>query len=264
MKKLFLLGAGLLFVVPFLRAQTTAMDFTHKDCNGNAHHLFSTLDSQNVVILQFFHTCPSCAAAADDLKPMYQSIKTKYGNKIRYYAAPGDDSYPCSSVQSWISSNGFSSMIVPFDSGGVQTAYYGGMGMPTVAVAAGSTHKLLYLANQSVSFLTSDTGLIGNAIRNFLDSAFAGIEESGLSASAVVFPDPASEYYTVSLNAPETGILNLDLMDITGRTLAELTREKIQGGPSSRSFQVNLPDGVYFIRGKLNEKIFYRKIIFTH
>ncbi len=254
----------LLFCASASVAQTTAMDFTKKDCNGKAHHLFAELDSENVVIMEFFHTCPSCVAAANDMKPMYQNLAAKYGNKVRFYVAPGDDSYACSSVNLWITNNGFATMTVPFDSGSVQTAYYGGMGMPTIAVAAGSSHKLLYLANQNVSFATGDTATIDSAIRNFLDSAFAGVQNINTNVSVTIYPNPVADHCSIIIETKTSGILKLELTNISGQKIRELADEKIQAGIWNKDFPLSLPRGVYFIEGLFNEKPFQEKITILH
>ena len=242
-------------------AQTTAMDFTMNDCNGQMYNLFTELNMEHAVIMEFFHTCPSCAAAANDIKPMYQSLVAQYGNKVRFIVTPEDDTYNCTSVVNWVSTNGLSGVVTPFDSGGVQTAYYGGLGMPTIAVAAGSTHKLLYLANAATaSFATSDTGLIGTAIRNFLDSTFAGIGSIDMNISAVVYPNPVGNNLSVSIEVKEPGTLQLEITNVTGDKVAELTEEQIQSGIWKRSFPVSLSNGTYFINGSINENAFSKKI----
>lgn len=247
-----------------LNAQSTAMDFTMNDCNGNTHHLFSELDSNNVVIMEFFHTCPSCVQAAADMKPMIQSIKAKHGNKLRFFVTPEDDTYPCSSVLNWMNSNGFAGLVTPFDSGSVQCAYYGGLGMPTIAVAAGSQHKLLYLANASIGFTTSDTTLIGNAIRNFLDSTFAGMDDIPSNASINLYPNPVSSKFELSIEAKESGVLKLGIANMAGQTVADLAEEKLQAGAWSRGFSISLPDGIYFVQGTFNGRSLRKKITVQH
>ncbi len=267
-KKIMKKALSLLFVLivnyTFSNAQTTAMDFTMTDCNGQMRNLYTTLDSQNVVILEFFHTCPSCASAADDIKPVYQKLTSQYGNKVRFYAFPEDDTYPCSSVLNWVNSNGFSSMIVPFDSGGFQTAYYGGMGMPTIAVVAGSAHKILYLANQTVAYTTSDTATIHSAIRGFLDSTFDGVHNINTNVSIDVFPKPVKDNFIVNIDSKESGTLQMEITNISGQKIRGLTEEKIQAGNWNRSFPVSLSSGVYFIKGSLNGKIFQKEITIQH
>lgn len=261
MKKIHAILFVLLFGTAFSNAQTTAMDFTMNDCNGQMHNLYSELDGGNVVIMEFFMlSCSGCIDAANDMEPMHQSLVSQYGSsKVRFYQTAFNNSYTCSSINNWVNSNGFLS--VPFDSGAAQVAYYGGMGMPTIAVAAGNTHKLLFL---SVGFSPSDTTTMGAAIRNFLDSTLAGVEDINATVSVSVLPNPASENFAVSLNIKEAGMLKLELTNIMGQRMTELTEEKVQTGTWNRNFTALLPNGVYFIKGSINEKPFYEKISIRH
>jgi hypothetical protein len=263
MKKIHTLLFALILACTVANAQTTAMDFTKKDCNGKMHHLFSELDSGNVIIMEFFHTCASCIDAPNGLKPMYQKLVAKYGNKVRFYGTASEDdaSRDCSYAIKWITNNGFASMIVPFDSGAVQTAYYGGQGMPTLAIAAGRKHKLLYLVNGSNgSFTPSDTGIISIAIRHFLDSAFLAVPTLASNVSVNIFPNPLTNNLSITIETKEAGALKLELTSITGQKIATLTEEKIQLGTWAKNFPLSLSSGVYFIKGILNEKSFQEKI----
>lgn len=263
MKKITLTLAIFLFTIINYKAQpTTAMDFTKADCNGQMHHLFSELDSGNVVIMEFFHTCGACIDAANDMKPMIQNLVAKYGNKVHFYVAPEDDEDSCVNVINWVGSNGFSSIAVPFDSGGAQSSYYGQGGMPTIAVAAGNTHQLLYLASSNTAngFMPTDTALIGAAIRNFFEPT--GIPNINSSVSTSIFPNPVANNFVISIQTKEPGTLKLELADIEGHKVAELMEEKLNAGKFEKTIPVsNIPDGIYFIKGTFNESVFSEKII---
>src|SRR5262249_10014586 len=62
------LCAWLLLQTTFTKAQTTAMDFYMDDCNGSMHHLYSELDPDNVIIMEFFMTCSSCVTAGHQIE----------------------------------------------------------------------------------------------------------------------------------------------------------------------------------------------------
>lgn len=53
MKMLFTLLAAIAFTSEVSTAQTTAMDFNMNDCNGQMHNLYSELNQNKVVILEF-------------------------------------------------------------------------------------------------------------------------------------------------------------------------------------------------------------------
>src|SRR3990172_12800080 len=173
---------------------TTAMDFSMVDCNGQFHNLYSELDSGNAIIMEFWmDNCYPCVDAGIALEAMYQNLKTTVcGNKVRYFQTVFNDNDHCNVVNNWITTNGFSS--VPFDSGAAQITYYGGFGMPTVAVAAGNTHQLLYLCKQG--FPVNDTSVMASAIRNFCTTG-AGVSENDFQNSIVISPNPSNGLFNV-------------------------------------------------------------------
>ncbi len=258
MKTRFILLSLLLITVFSNAQQTTAIDFSMDDCNGQMHHLYSELDSGNVVILEFFMlSCNGCIVAGDALEAMHHDLEMQYGEgKIRFYHFGYSNTYTCSSISNWVTTNGYSS--TPFDSGGTQVAYYGGMGMPTIAVVAGSAHDVLFT---NVGFSDSDTDTIATAIKSFLGTN-AGIQnESSAIGSIEVFPNPCADNFTLSLVTKESGMLRLELTDIVGKKVQVLAIEKLEKGIWNQSFPVNyLSSGIYFIKGEFNDKIFLKKI----
>ena len=259
MKKLFTLFFIILGSAKISCAQTTAMDFNMSDCaGGKMHHLFDELDSGNAVIMEFFmDNCSPCIDAGKALEPMYQHLKTVCGNKIRFFQTAFNNTYSCQQVAKWTGNNGFPS--VPFDSGAVQVAYYGGFGMPTVVVAAGSAHQVLYLANQG--FPAGDTVKIDSLIANFCAGG-AGVNAIKNIFSFNFFPKPTSDNFIVSFISNESGNLNMEIENILGRKVKLLVDEGIQAGEWSRTFpSSNLPKGIYFLRAHLNDKPFVEKII---
>lgn len=261
MKKIHTLFLALILTGATIKAQTTAMDFTMNDCNGKMHHLFNELDSQNVIIMEFFMlNCTPCITAGDALEAMLPHLKNSYGNKVRFYHFGFTNSYTCPQITNWVNTNGYTS--VPFDSGGVQVAYYGGMGMPTIAVVAGSDHKVLWLTDQNIAFTPNDTAVISNVISHFLDSILTDIpNKPSLISNISTYPNPLSDQLSISLNTRKTGILHLSLMSIEGKKIVELSNENITAGSWNKTLSLpELESGLYFLRGEMDEESFTRKI----
>ena len=250
MKKIFffILLAGSLSVLEESHAQQTiAYDFNMNDCSGNMHHLFAELDSGNVAIMEFFMlSCSPCVDAGNELEPMFQNLKASCSSKILFYHFGFTNSYTCSQVTNWVSTNLYSS--IPFDSGGVQVAYYGGMGMPTMAVVAGNTHKVLHT---SVGYVAGDTAIIADSIRTFFGCASAGVHDFSLANSVSVYPNPSNGKFQVS--CPKSQVSTLEIFNVMGEKFYSSTQSEID--ISSQ------PNGIYFLRGKTSEGIFSRKII---
>lgn len=238
---------------------TTAYDFNMNDCNGKMHHLFGELDSGNVVIMEFFMiSCSPCIVAGRSLDVMVTPLKKKYGEKVRFYQIGFTKSYTCTQIQNWVSTNGFANS-VPFDSGDVQVAYYGGMGMPTVAVVAGKKHDVLFT---SMDFKpNTDSATISAAIHTFFNPTGIAANES-FRSSVVIFPNPATSSITLSLNSEKSGTLHLSLSNLQGQKVADLPSENSKAGLwSDTIFLPQLKNGIYFLNGMLEGQTFTKKII---
>ena len=251
---LFLLSLGL---NKPLTAQTTAYDFTMNDCNGNMHHLFSELDSGNVVVLEFFMlSCSPCIVAGKSLDAMVVPLKNKYGEKVRFYQFGFTKSYTCSQIQNWVSTNGFANS-VPFDSGDVQVAYYGGMGMPTVAVVAGKSHDVLF--NTMEFQPTTDTATISKAIHTFFNPT--GIHHEDISSAVSIYPNPASKLLTLHVNLEKQNMLKISITNLQGQLIMELPAENLKSGNYTKTITLpELKSGIYFLRGQSDKQFFTKKI----
>lgn len=228
---------------------TTAYNFTMTDCNGSMHDLFTELDSGNVVILELFMlSCSPCVDAGKELDPMFQNLKATCSPKIKFYHMGYTNSYTCAQITNWVTTNGFSS--VPFDSGAVQTAYYGGMGMPTMAIVAGSSHKVLHT---TVGYTAGDTAVIADSIRAFFGCASMNVQESSFTRNIFIYPNPSNGKFT--LNTTEYPI-QLKVYNTMGEKVLETT-------VNNKQETVNLAgtDGVYFLQGNVKGETFSRKII---
>jgi hypothetical protein len=242
----------------FAQDPSVAYDFTMDDCNGKMHHLFSELDSGNVVIMEFFMlSCSPCIEAGHALDAMVAPLQKTYGKKVRLYQMGFTKSYTCTQIKDWVSTNGFANS-VPFDSGDVQVAYYGGMGMPTIAIVAGKDHQVL---NINKAFEPKDTAVMSKAIHDFFGGTL-GISKTPTNNSSIsLFPNPASKNLIVSMKAEKAGMLSLTLMNIQGQKMVNLYNENVNAGTFSKS--ISLPDlanGIYFIRGEMNHQNFTKKI----
>ena len=178
---------------------------------------------------------------------MYQNLKASCSSKILFYHFGFTNSYTCSQVTNWVSTNLYSS--IPFDSGGVQVAYYGGMGMPTMAVVAGNTHKVLHT---SVGYNAGDTAIIADSIRTFFGCSMVNVNENNSTNSSVsIYPNPTNGKFQVS--SLKSQVSTLEIFNVMGEKFYSSTQSEID--ISSR------PNGIYFLRGKTSEGIFSRKII---
>lgn len=261
MKKIYSLILFFFCLTPVEKAisqPATAMDFTMNDCaTGQVHTLYSILDSGNAVIMEFFMlNCQPCIDAGKALDSMYKKLKVNCPN-VRFFQTSFNNSDKCGAIFNWWDSLGFSS--VPFDSGAAQISYYGFFGMPTVAVAAGSSHKLLYL-HTTGAFADSDTSIIADSIHTFCGTSGVMNPENTFSFS--VFPNPASDYFIIRFNAVESGILKIELVNVLGKRIKIISEEKINPGSMSKSISsANIPKGIYFLKMQMNNTAYTDKLV---
>lgn len=241
---------------------TTAYDFNMNDCNGKMHHLFSELDSGNVVIMEFIMlSCSPCIVAGKSLDAMVVPLKKKYGEKVRFYQMGFTKSYTCSQIQNWVTTNGFATS-VPFDSGDVQVAYYGGMGMPTVAVVGGKGHDVLFTSMDYKP--NTDTATISAAIDKFFHPTGISVY-SDISQSISIFPNPASNQISVEFKLESASSLKLYLMNIEGQILIDILRDDFSPGTLNRSIKLpQLKNGVYYLKGELDKNSFTKKLVIVN
>lgn len=240
------------------KSQVTAMDFNRNDCNGNPQHLFADLNSGKVVIIEFFMTsCAGCPAAGIVLENMKTNLLQQYPGKIRSYAIGFNNTYSCSVIKNWVTSNGFTS--IPMDSGAVQVAYYGGMGMPTIVIAAGTNHQLL--GSPYIGFNNTDTTAMAGNIRTFLNSQ-VGIKENAKTISkVVVYPNPASTEVRVDLSLNESANVKIDVIDIAGRVVLSTPIENITTSTFSKQLNIaSFQAGNYTIKISSNGSVTSQKL----
>ncbi len=246
-----------------INAQTTAMDFNRADCNGNMQHLFADLDAGNAVVLEFFmRNCASCVNAGNDIMEMEMSILNEFPGKLKAYSIGYTNSYSKTQVLDWVNTNGFTHT-VPMDSGATQVAYYGGFGMPTIVILGGSDHKIL--GSTYVGFSTSDTTQMGIDIRTFLNTATSIKSSISNLNSLSIFPNPAANNFNISFELKENANVKIDLYDLSGKLISNLTSEEMNIGNINKSFSTSsLQSGYYIVSLNVNGAISKQSLIVTN
>ncbi|MEO8149145.1 MAG: T9SS type A sorting domain-containing protein [Bacteroidia bacterium] len=262
MKKTIYLSIALMFVITISKAQTTAMQLTGMDCNGNMHDLYADLDAGKVVLLHFFMpNCNSCPPPAQKIQAMANKIMSTHPGMVTGYAMPFQNTTTCAYTANWCNVSGLS-LYAPFDSGATQVAYYGGFGMPTVVLLGGTDHRVMF---STLSFATSDTTIMRDSILAYLNSS-TGINDLPKSVSSFnVYPNPASDVIAVNIELKETSDLLVEIIDITGKQVAVIMDEKqIKGAVNKQFNTANLSNGNYLVRLNINGKTTTQKLNIVH
>jgi hypothetical protein len=259
MKKIFSIILIIGFSIGFANAQSNAQDFTMSACDGNTHSLFADhLDNGEVVIMEFFMTCASCATVASKLSPLQTGLSTQYPGMTNFWVLAYTNSYSCGTVTSWKNTNAPNAL--GFDSGAVQVAYYGGFAMPTTVVVAGTSHQVIY--NSNVNGAAGDTAAIHTAINNYF--ATMGVEENTL-VSCKAYPNPAVNMINLDLNFMQEGQTEIDMVDMTGKVVKKIANENFSTGQHTLQVETHdLTNGMYFIRIAGNGKSTQYKVNIKH
>jgi hypothetical protein len=243
MKKLFTLLTILLTIVAVnsASAQTVAQNFNMTSCAGPSYELFDHLDQEKVVIIEFFMlNCTSCITAGNKLNPLFNTLSQQYPGRVEFWQMGYTNSYNCMDLSTWQSSHGYNSVM--FDSGAAQVAYYGGFGMPTIAVLAGSSHQVLF---KRVGFQSNDSTLIGTAARGFLNTT-TGIQSVNGTSKISLYPNPAQSEVMVQIVTEQKNV-SFAVTDLTGKKMQLEAPVLI----SENTYKLNtseFPAGVYVLQ----------------
>ena len=260
MKKSYFLTIALSLILNFSFAQ--ALQFSGLDCNGNSIDLFADLDAGKAVILHFFMpNCGTCIPVAQKMQTMSQTINATYPGMVKGYAFPFQNSTTCNYTSTWVSNNNLSTLYAPVDSGATQVAYYGGFGMPTVVVLGGLNHEVLF---NTQNFVTSDTTTIKEAILNMFQNANGLSDFNDLGAKIQLYPNPSNDILSIAIENEGNSTLVIDVTDVTGKIVMSIDNNEFNGIYNNKINTASLNNGNYFIRIKLNEKLYMRKLIVVH
>lgn len=256
MKKFTLSILGLLLANSSIYAQTAA-DWTKTDCASNTHTLFTYLNNEEVVIMEFAMGCGSCTDAATYLLNTKDKYAISNPGKVKVFYMdywPGNDCL--TDVTPVTSAYAFDGV---FDHCLTEKDYYftsTSSPMPGIAIAAGSLHQIIY---QNNNFADDDTTAIELAITTFF--ATASIHENSLSNSVIVSPNPSNGLFQLNFENSKKQQTKVSLFNINGQLISELLNEELEAGNIQKSFDLNtLPKGMYYINIS-NPTVFINKKI---
>lgn len=220
-----------LLSITILQAQTTALDFTRQDCDGMDHTLFAELDAGNVIVLELVMMgCQPCVTAAQSL---IANVLPNVSDpaRVKIYSIGFTNSITCAQMNDWKNTNGFTHTV--FAGMSAQTTYFGGMGMPTIAVlGGGSTHQVYY---NDLGHDDSNNPTILAAIE---DALAGGMAIGVMNATQVtVHPNPVAD----ELLFGTADWTNARILDLQGR-------EVLLVQPVAGALDVSmLPPGVFVL-----------------
>lgn len=242
-----------------ISAQTTAMNFSGVDCNGNNVDLFQDLDAGKAVVLFYFMpNCGACPPVAQKVQTMANNINASHPGLVKGYAYPFNNSSTCATAQSWVSANNLP-LYAPMDSGAVQVAYYGGFGMPTVVVLGGNNRDVLFVTQ---NFTTSDT----ITIRDLILGLVANTEKINKNEiNFEVFPNPSLDKFNLNLTIANKSEFYYEILDLSGKLISSSEKEVVLQGKFTKEINsASFQSGSYFLKVYVDNKSSVQKFSVAH
>lgn len=250
MKKLLLTGTAMtLMAVSF--AQTTAQDWTKNDCSSNSINLFSLLDNQEVVVMEFGMGCSSCSVAANYL---INTLKAKYDvshpGRVNFFYMDYWTGNTCAgSVQPMLNGYAFNA---GFENCMNEKNYYmTGSPMPAIVIVAGSSHAVVYEKNSFNQ--ANDTTNIRTAIDNAL--ILMSVPVVTAEKQINIMPNPSNGNFTIEATDLITSVV---LYDITGK---QVYTSAANSTKVDLKLNEVLEKGIYFAEITVNGKTIKEKFI---
>jgi hypothetical protein len=90
-----------------------------------------------------------------------------------------------------------------------------------------------------------------------------GITENSFETNLNVYPNPVKDLININFELHESAKVAIELVDIIGRTAAMIENHKLYSAQKhSIAFNIkDIPNGVYFVKMKINESYINKKII---
>jgi hypothetical protein len=260
MKKL-LLFLFLLNCINFAFSQTTATNFNVTDCAGTNHDLFAELDAGKVVVISFVMPCGSCIGPSLSANSKVKSYATSDPDRVKFYVADDLANTSCSSLTSWVSTNGMTGVPV-FSSKVVKMSDYGTAGMPKIVVIAGKDHTILF--NQDNTISTTD---LTDAINKGLSLVPNGIADNSVADFKLeLFPNPLkADKITLNYILEENSDIIVDIYNVLGSKEQTVIFEKQTPGKHDAVLNFEgLSNGVYLVKFNAENSSKTLKLIIAH
>ncbi len=241
MKRRTVIFCGFLFAFFLLKAQTNlteAVDFTATNAKGDTINLFQILDGGQYVLIDFFFT--DCAPCQNEVPHVVQNY-SRYGcnqhNVFFMEISPSDSDEECIE---WENRYGVQYPTIGRDGGGNSIcSQYGVSFYPTVVLIA-PNRQIIRQDIYPSSYIPTNFSAVGI---NEATCTSTIIDKPIIKNSIAIYPNPTSDFITITYNDMITEGAKIILFDITGKQL--LTQ------PLSSMNNINishLADGVYWVR----------------
>lgn len=257
MKKNQLLFVLLFFIGTVSSAQTTATNFTANDCSGTSHTLFTELDAGKVVVIAFVMPCATCIAPTLSAYNNALSYASSHPGRVVFYLSDDYGTTPCSTLNTWATTNGMAGVTTFSNTSVVQTDY-GTPGMPKIVVLGGASHTVFHNENSTLNVTNYNAAIVAALGANSIDNNYKSI--FNLKAS----PNPATNKISIDYTLDQLKNVSIDIFDILGKKVKSFSIEDKIIGKNNTTLDIEfLKDGIYFIQlniGEQSETLKFEKI----
>jgi hypothetical protein len=211
MKKIIILLIA--FTITISVNAQTATNFNCNDCDGANTDLFQQLDSGKVVVICWAMPCSSCIPPSKTSYNVAQSFQATHPAKVLFYLCDDYANTSCASLNSWANSNSIpvSATSKRFSNAAINMLHYGTTGMPKIVVVGGNTHKVYYNSNNTVNATELQSAINAALNANNIE------EKNTLNIDINLFPNPANDLFTLSLNTVKNQTLNIEIIELGGK-----------------------------------------------
>jgi PKD repeat protein len=100
---------------------------------------------------------------------------------------------------------------------------------------------------------------------NYINIGVDGIEEYSTISTFRIAPNPVSSSAEISLDLENSGMLTVNILDITGKKVKTVYKQYRQKGNCEIKMNVDdLPNGIFFMTIQLNNRSLTKKILINH
>jgi len=249
MKKLllFIITLSITFLTIGQTALTEAVDFNVETIDGDSIRLYSLLDNDKIVVIDFFFsTCGPCKQYAPDFQKAYKEFGENESNVFFMGINFGDINEGVREFDS-IFGLTYPSVSGYQGGGGSVVEDYGVVSYPLVIVIT-PDHQI---AEQSIWPPT--TANIMNAVIN-LGGKLVGVDDQmQADASVMVYPNPVAHKAFLKIDIPSASNVQYEIVDLLGNII--FSSDKQFMGKGSSKFELPLSgliNGLYFVRLAIN------------
>jgi hypothetical protein len=241
MKKTLLSLAVLMLGLFSANAQA---NFNCNDCSSVNHDLYTELSAGKVIVISWVMPCSSCIGPTLTASNIVQSYASSNPGQVLLYVADDVANTSCSSLNSWVNSNGITANAT-FSDAAVSQSPYGSPGMPKIVVLGGGSTPTIFF-NQNGSAAGNST-----ALQNAINSALATDvnDQAGMVSALSLVPNPSTISSSVSFVSQQNTEGVVSVCDQLGREVLQVYAGAMTAGKNNFEFSTaELANGIYFIR----------------